>query len=301
MNIAPAASAAPSGGQPGAGFPVRFLALSDVFQAGSALPLSGAFHFVWVAAGSAPLTVVGEAGGSGVEATLRAGDLLLLTPRFSVELSAAGERVAAYLFSMAPDYFDSLPEGMALYARLVVGDGGGELPLFRRPRAAGDDLLHIARLLPMAAAAELHRESMERHLCSLFLLKVSELLVRAGRTAAPAALRPAALFRDFRKLLALHFKAHHDLAFYAARLGISTTYLSRVVRKTTGRTVHDTIAELLEAEARRLLEDTGMAVKEIAHELHFADQSAFGRFFLRRAGLPPQQFRLRSRQPGCRS
>lgn len=53
---------------------------------------------------------------------------------------------------------------------------------------------------------------------------------------------------------------------------MSATYLSRTVKRTTGHTVRFHIAELLGADARRLLESTDMEVKQIADTLGFSDQ-----------------------------
>ena len=72
---------------------------------------------------------------------------------------------------------------------------------------------------------------------------------------------------------------------------MSTTYLSRVVKQTTGRTVRFHLSELICADARRLLECTDMDVKEIADFLGFPDQSVFGKFFARKPGLPPLRYR----------
>ena len=43
--------------------------------------------------------------------------------------------------------------------------------------------------------------------------------------------------------------AHHDIAYYADALNITTTYLSRVVRQLTGRTVVGYVNQFLPMEA----------------------------------------------------
>lgn len=55
--------------------------------------------------------------------------------------------------------------------------------------------------------------------------------------------------------------------------------------------VRDQIAELLCADAKKLLECTDLDIKEIADTLGFSDQSVFGKFFLRRTGVSPSGFR----------
>ena len=112
-----------------------------------------------------------------------------------------------------------------------------------------------------------------------FEKKVREQCVQLAAQRTPAA-------------LVENYKNHHDLQFYAARLHISTTYLSRIVKRLTGNTVRFHISELICAEARRQLECTDREIKEIAAELGFSDQSVFGKFFVAKTGLSPLRFRM---------
>lgn len=99
------------------------------------------------------------------------------------------------------------------------------------------------------------------------------------------------IFIGFIRLLPLHFAEHHDIGFYASHLNISTVYLSRVVRQVAGRTVVDYINQMLLMEASFLLSTTGLSIKQIANQLHFADTPSFSKFFLRMKGLSPKEYR----------
>ena len=57
------------------------------------------------------------------------------------------------------------------------------------------------------------------------------------------------MFVGFISLLPQNFMAHHDIAYYADALNITTTYLSRVVRQLTGRTVVGYVNQFLPMEA----------------------------------------------------
>jgi len=96
----------------------------------------------------------------------------------------------------------------------------------------------------------------------------------------------------FLRLLPQHFAEHHDIAFYASRLCITTTYLSRVVRQVSGgRTVVDYINQMLLMEATLLLRQTSLSITQISHQLHFAEVTTFARFFNRMKGMNPREFR----------
>ena len=99
------------------------------------------------------------------------------------------------------------------------------------------------------------------------------------------------IFFNFIRLLPQHFAEHHDIAFYASALNISSVYLSRVVRQVTGRTVIDYINQHLLMEASYLLRTTSLSITEIADRLHFADTPSFNKFFSRKKGVTPKDYR----------
>lgn len=98
-------------------------------------------------------------------------------------------------------------------------------------------------------------------------------------------------FADFLQLVSQHFVKHHDLAFYAGHLNMTTTYLSRIVKQMSGHTVQHFISQALASEATVLLKTTSMSITEIALRLNFADQASFTKFFIRMKEMSPKAFR----------
>jgi AraC-like DNA-binding protein len=101
------------------------------------------------------------------------------------------------------------------------------------------------------------------------------------------------IFARFLQLVPKHAVHHHDIAYYADRLNITTTYLSRIVRKMSGRTVMSFLEYAIMNEAIRLLKNTDRSITDIAFDLSFSDQSSFTKFFTRLKGVSPLQFRKR--------
>lgn len=99
------------------------------------------------------------------------------------------------------------------------------------------------------------------------------------------------IFICFIRLLPLHFAEHHDIAYYASQLHVSTVYLSSVVRQVSGRTVVDYVNQFLIMEASFLLRTTQLTIGQIADRLHFADTASFSKFFLRKKGVSPKAYR----------
>ena len=99
------------------------------------------------------------------------------------------------------------------------------------------------------------------------------------------------IFVSFYTLLTNNYLEHRTLKFYADSLFITTTYLSRIVKQITGRTVMECINELLAMEATRLLKSTALTVEQIADQLHFATSASFDKFYKRMRGTTPLSVR----------
>lgn len=106
--------------------------------------------------------------------------------------------------------------------------------------------------------------------------------------------RTESLIKSFIELLSVHYRQQHKVEFYASRLHISAHYLTLIVKRVTGQSVCDFIFEMLYSDARTLLSQSRLSLQEIAALLNFSDQSAFGKFFKRKAGLSPSEFRKKS-------
>ena len=95
----------------------------------------------------------------------------------------------------------------------------------------------------------------------------------------------------FKKLIGRHFIESKEVGFYASQLNITPKYLSEVLEMTTGKTAKELINEHIFLEARSLLKQTPLTVKEIAYWLGFEDQSYFVRAFKKQVGTTPADYR----------
>jgi AraC-like DNA-binding protein len=106
-----------------------------------------------------------------------------------------------------------------------------------------------------------------------------------GQRAADrlAAAFTALLERDFRK--------GRTVADYAAALGVTATHLSRSCKETSGRPASALLQDRVHYEARRLLRETRMPVKDVAQSLGFRSAAYFTRAFQHQTGQTPTAFR----------
>ncbi|MBQ8672466.1 MAG: AraC family transcriptional regulator [Bacteroides sp.] len=107
--------------------------------------------------------------------------------------------------------------------------------------------------------------------------------------------RKEELFKRFISLVHTHCKEHHDVAFYADCLCISTRYLSAITRVIGQKSAKEIIDDYLVLELKMTLQTTNLTLKEIADRFHFPDQSFFGRYFKRHTGMSPKEFRTENR------
>ncbi len=158
------------------------------------------------------------------------------------------------------------------------------------PEAANKLADRIREMIDYYNAPHIYKSQILQQLFSVFILDVQNYM-EIGRNHQQPPQRMEEIFIAFLRMLPKFFVEHHDIAFYAERLNISTTYLSRIVKQLTGRTVVDYINQLLAMEASFLLTSTPLTISQIADHLHFADTASFSKFFLRMKGMNPRGYR----------
>jgi len=129
------------------------------------------------------------------------------------------------------------------------------------------------------------------------LAHLTLLLIDLARIAGPVV---AELRRSGEPLLAEVFEVidrrHAEplsLRDVAHELGMTPGHLTTVVRRRTGRTVQEWIIERRMAEARGLLAETDLPVREVARRVGVPDPGYFSRLFRRTHGTSPRKWRGR--------
>lgn len=117
-----------------------------------------------------------------------------------------------------------------------------------------------------------------------------------GPRRADAATAEGELAARFRALVEARFAEHLSVGAYAGLLGVTESRLDRAVRAVSGRSAFETIQERLLLEARRKLVYIAAPVSKLAYELGFEDPAYFWRFFRRRTGMTPSEFRKAERR-----
>ncbi len=123
------------------------------------------------------------------------------------------------------------------------------------------------------------------------------LLLRLAQSINPVAAQlnrhEANIYRLFAKELEQHFSKRLTVLDYAKRLGYSQSTLSRASVAVVGYTAKEAIDRRIALEAKRLLVHSDTTVTFITHELGFGESTNFIKFFKRREGITPLEYRAR--------
>lgn len=126
--------------------------------------------------------------------------------------------------------------------------------------------------------------------------KVLELLLQCDRLFAQATpSHYGSAYNDvlesFGELVQKHCRSEKSVQFYADALHVHPNYPNFLMKKYTGMTAKQTIADHLFLEAKGYLSSSSLSIKEISSRLGFAGPDSFSSFFKKMAEMSPSQYR----------
>lgn len=222
---------------------------------------------------------------------LRKNSMAFLMPNMVMSLSNADNGFKMKGVCFTPAYFDDLSSYAPVYNQMNAFMGDNVMPIQSLSENEMECMKAMLNLYKDINIGQLHYNGLLQHLSNLLLLRFAEILRYGCMSDTSKVSHSVEIYREFRKLLINNYLKEHYIQFYSSQLSVSPTYLSRIVRKISGRTVNEHIAHMLITEARRLLDCTDMTVKQISYRLGFSDQAAFGKFFRNQFGTSPTAYR----------
>lgn len=231
------------------------------------------------------------------EYTVVRGDLLLLSPSILVAITGQSADFVAMNLMCDRSFFEHLLSLNIAYQSYSLFFCRIDFPVIHLSEEQTETIAASMRQISETISHVcVYQEDILHHQLHVLLLQVLELVEGRVRQLSASLNHNEELFHRFVQLLIQHYRQEHYIDFYAGQLSISSTYLSRVIRKVTQKTAGYFISGLLYAEACRMLTYTDETVQSIADQLNFSDQSAFGKFFKSKSGVSPQLYRADKRQ-----
>lgn len=107
------------------------------------------------------------------------------------------------------------------------------------------------------------------------------------------------IFQNFLVELYKNFHTHRDVRYYAEQQNLTPRYFATLVHEVSGKTPLQWITLFVIIEAKRLLSNPNISIKETASRLNFSEQTFFGRYFKLYAGCSPSEYKSRSSADGA--
>lgn len=98
-------------------------------------------------------------------------------------------------------------------------------------------------------------------------------------------------FRNFSRLVEIHYKEKHSVADYADLLNVAPKTLTHRFKRLNLSQPNEIIKDRIILEAKRLLIYTSLTAKEIAYQLGYEDPAYFNRTFVQKVGSTTSDFR----------
>ncbi|MDF2190094.1 helix-turn-helix transcriptional regulator [Paraflavitalea sp. CAU 1676] len=226
----------------------------------------------------------------GVKYPLTENDLFLIS-QGQVHSIVNSTAVSGYMLCFNDNFWHYAPSGIrnlrnSLFNNLLIN---------ARFCPTGEEAMEITRL--MRNMVEEFQKADYSAKTELLAAYTKVLLIKIDQMKA-AALKPDRaelgayhLFERLVEMVEQRFAALHEVAQYAAGLGVAPRKLTAITKQFTGKTAKEIIDSRIVSEAKRYLQFSDLSVKEISNELNFADQYQFSKYFKKHTGTSPLDFR----------
>ena len=230
------------------------------------------------------------------EFRLKKDSLFIFSPKHILQVQS-NNRFKAHLIVIAPDFLKRInidtKRMMPLFLQF------GSLPCMELTHAESQSLRSFISMVELELKGSETDFSSEiiGGLIAVTIYKVGDILTHYltehPEVDSPIHNRAEEYFRQFTELLGEHYKHERSVGFYARQLCITPKYLTTLIKRISGKSVSEWIDNYVILEAKTLLKYSNMSVQEIAYYLNFPNQSFFGSYFKRNAGMSPSQYKAK--------
>ena len=230
------------------------------------------------------------------EFRLKKDSLFIFSPKHILQVQS-NNRFKAHLIVIAPDFLKRINIGIKRMMPLFLQFGS--LPCMELTHAESQSLRSFISMVEQELKGSETDFSSEiiGGLIAATIYKVGDILTHYltehPEVDSPIHNRAEEYFRQFTELLGEHYKHERSVGFYARQLCITPKYLTTLIKRISGKSVSEWIDNYVILEAKTLLKYSNMSVQEIAYYLNFPNQSFFGSYFKRNAGMSPSQYKAK--------
>ncbi len=166
------------------------------------------------------------------------------------------------------------------------------MPMVVLPESEMTEIKLIAKRID----EELHlndtsQEEMIRVYLKLLIIRATRIWKKQQLAAVNDSPNDIDFFRNFSRLVEIHYKEKHSVADYADLLNVAPKTLTHRFKRLNLSQPNEIIKDRIILEAKRLLIYTSLTAKEIAYQLGYEDPAYFNRTFVQKVGVTTSDFR----------
>ena len=225
---------------------------------------------------------------------LQAGDILLLNQYVTQELLPAGSDDIAVNFIILPDFFTGtlslMQEESSLKDFITMSLSGMDMPGYLHYASQG--LLPVQNLIEnMIWTLAGHKHGVDTiNMATMGLLFLNLMrFVPTAQTLSPAVAEQNLVYEMIR-YIDMHYR-DAQLSAFAMQHQESTYYLSRLLKKNTGKNFKELLKMRKMREAGRMLHTTTLSTDGIMERIGYSNSSFFYRTFRQQYGMSPADYR----------
>lgn len=125
----------------------------------------------------------------------------------------------------------------------------------------------------------------------MLLLEVVQIMANGNSDNVKPMSHGEDIFIKFLELVVKHYASRRNVAEYAADLKLSPRYFSNIIIQYTGQRPMYWITTFTIGQAKHLLLQSELQIKEIADQLGFPEQFTFRKYFKTHTGMSPTEYR----------
>lgn len=140
------------------------------------------------------------------------------------------------------------------------------------------------------------RNEIDENILQILIYELASIYDKRKPNEHESSTRDEIIFYNFITVLFNNIKEKHTLNDYAQALHISPNYLSKVIKRASGRTATEWITDCVILNIKAALQESDTPINIISDEFNFPNPSFFTQYFKKYAGVTPKAYREQNTQ-----
>ncbi len=223
-----------------------------------------------------------------VKYVVRRNDLLFMNPSQVAQVHSISPDMAAKVIAFKKEFLDG--EILNPTDKMRFINSTPFLSVDEKEAAMISDLMEDMKM-KLTDSTRPNRRQIAINLISVLIHEIDAIFwLKHGNSEKKPTSRET-INNQFHNLVSTFYLKERSLKFYADMLNVTPRYLNELIKEITGKSASDQIDEMLIREAKILLKNTNLSVKQIAETLNFSDQFAFSKYFKKFVKISPTDYR----------